>query len=321
MRPEQLQTASPAGLYPPVTPYASGWLEVGDGHSIYWEECGNPRGIPAVFLHSGPGGGCTLANRRLFNPQRYRILLFDQRGCGRSRSNVALHANSTAHLIDDLELLRYDRAIERWLMLGGSWGATLALAYAQAWPERVSALILRGVFTARREELHWLYQEGASWMYPEAWSQFIAPIPCDERGNLLAAYHARLHGAEVAFALAAAQVWCAWEDEIMTLQPQPQACGSAAQMLALARIQSHYFIHDAFIAEGSLIANADRLRHIPGVIVQGRHDAVTPPRTAWELQCAWPQAELQIVADAGHASSEPGILQALIQATDAWAAF
>lgn len=307
-------------LYPPVVPYDSGHLNVGDGHSIYWEMCGNPKGMPAVFLHGGPGGGCTPNNRRLFDPERYRVLLFDQRGCGRSRAQASLRANTTAHLLADLEKMRDMFGIERWLMLGGSWGATLALAYAQARPERVSAMILRGVFTARRAEVRWLYQEGASFLFPEAWSRFAEFIPEGERDNLLAAYHARLHGGDDAPAVAAAHAWCAWEDEIMTLYPQPNAssCDEAA-LLALARIETHYLVNGAFIEEGGLIANAQRLRDIPGIIVQGRYDAVTPPRSAWELHRAWPQAELQMAADAGHASSEPGILQRLLRATDAFA--
>ena len=306
--------------YPPIEPYDSGLLEVGDGHSVYWEACGNPRGMPALFLHGGPGGGCSAAHRRLFDPQRYRIILFDQRGCGRSLAHARLEANTTAHLVSDMEMLRRRLGIEQWLLFGGSWGATLALAYAQACPERVTAMVLRGVFTARRSELRWLYEEGASFLFPDAWERFLAPIPTQERGDLIAAFHARLTCGDPALETAAARAWCAWEDAIMTLQPQPGfQLQDAAALLALAQIEAHYFKHRAFLQEGQLIANAHRLRAIPGVIVQGRYDAVTPPATAWDLHRTWPQAELQIVADAGHASSEPGIMRRLVMATDRFA--
>jgi proline iminopeptidase len=307
-------------LYPPIEPYASGHLDVDSGHRIYWETCGNPLGIPALFLHGGPGGGCTAGNRRWFDPQRYRIVLFDQRGCGRSRPHASVSANTTAHLIGDIESLRNHCGIERWLLMGGSWGATLALAYAQSFPRRVSAMVLRGVFTARRSELCWLYQEGASRLFPEAWESFLAPIPEAERQDLIGAYHARLTSGDPALEMGAANAWCAWEDGIATLEPQPAAYGiDAPATLALARIESHYFKHAGFLEEGQLILNAQLLKGIPGVIVQGRHDAVTPPASAWDLSRAWPQAELQIVPAAGHASSEPGNLRHLIMATDRFA--
>jgi len=309
-------------FYPPIEPYDVGLTEVGGGHRIYWEMCGNPLGKPALFLHGGPGGGCTRDNRRLFDPERYRIILFDQRGCGRSRPHASLEANTTAHLVSDMESLRRTFGIERWLLLGGSWGTTLALAYAQAYPGRVSAMVLRGVFTARQSELRWLYQGGASFLFPDAWERFIAPIPDSERSDLVAAYHARLTNGDRAVEMPAARAWCAWEEEIMTLQPRPPAApfpADDAQLLALARIETHYFVHGAFLAEGQLMANAHRLLDIPGVIVQGRYDTVTPPVTAWELHKAWPQAQLEIVRDAGHASNEPGILRGLITATNAFA--
>jgi proline iminopeptidase len=310
------------GYYPPVEPYDSGHLQVDGGHSVYWEMCGNPAGRPALFLHGGPGGGCSAANRRLFDPDRYRIILFDQRGCGRSRPHAitepGLRANTTAHLVSDIETLRVSFGIDRWLLLGGSWGATLALAYAQAHAERVSAMVLRGVFTARQSELRWLYRDGASSLFPEAWARFNAPIPLTERGDLVAAYHERLTawGGAAESVLAAARAWCAWEDEITgpgTPAPPQDA------LLARSRIETHYFVHGAFLAEGQLIVNAHRLSAIPAVIVQGRNDAVTPPVTAWDLHQAWPQAELQVVPDAGHPSGEPGILRRLIAATDAFA--
>jgi len=321
----------PAQMYPPIEPYDSGFIDVDGGHRIYWEACGNPSGTPALFLHGGPGGECSEENRRLFDPDRYRIILFDQRGCGRSRPHAStesgLRANTTVHLLSDMETLRRMFRIERWLLLGGSWGAALALAYAQAHPERVSAMILRGVFTARRSELRWLYREGASVLFPDAWERFVAPIPEDERGDLVAAYHSRLAAAsgDPALAAAAARAWCAWESEIMTLLPDNGANLPSdprqddRSMLALARIETHYFVNGAFLEEGELISNAHRMSTIPGVIVQGRYDAVTPLVTAWDLHKAWPRAELRIVPNAGHASGEPGTLRCLIAATHAFA--
>ena len=322
-------------FYPAVEPYDSGFVQVDGGHSVYWEMCGNPSGKDALVLHGGPGGGCSANNRRLFDPDRYRIILFDQRGCGRSRPHASvehgLQANTTAHLVSDIEMLRRTFGIERWLLLGGSWGATLALAYAQTHMERVSAMVLRGVFPARQSELRWLYGDGASSLFPEAWERFNAPIPEAERGDLVAAYHARLFAGgqgganRVDSALAAARTWCAWEDEIMTRRPDnragvtPDPQQDDTMLLALARIETHYFVNGAFLEEGQLISNAHRMSRIPAVIVQGRHDAVTPPVTAWDLHQAWPQAELQMVPDAGHASGEPGTLRRLIAATDAFA--
>jgi len=307
-------------LYPPIAPYASGMLDVGGGHRIYWEECGNPQGTPALFLHGGPGGGCSASSRRWFNPQAYRIVLFDQRGCGRSQPVASLTDNSTAHLLADMEALRIERGIERWLLMGGSWGATLALAYAQRFPARVRALVLRGVFTGRRSELRWLYQEGASQLFPEAWEQFIAPIPQAERHDLVGAYHARLNCGDPRLEMRAANAWCAWEDALGTLEPSaPGYAEGEIATLALARIEAHYFKHASFLGEGELIANAHFLEGIEGVIVQGRYDAITPPATAWELARAWPRALLQIVPDGGHASSEPGLLRRLLTATDRFA--
>jgi len=312
--------ARPPELYGPTEPYDCGYLAVGGGHSIYWEACGNPAGQPALFLHGGPGGGCSGDNRRLFDPQHYRIVLFDQRGCGRSRPLGALENNTTPLLVADIEALRRRLDVEQWLVLGGSWGATLALAYAEAYPHRVAAMILRGVFTARSSELRWLYREGASLLFPEAWEAFASFIPEAERGDLLRAYHARLTCGSAALELQAAQAWCAWEHEVMTLLPQaaPPTRDDAA-LRALARLETHYFVHDAFLGEGELLAGAGALRGIPGIIVQGRYDVVTPPVTAWQLHRAWPQARLQIVPDAGHASSEPPIQRALVAATDHFA--
>ncbi|HUY03163.1 MAG TPA: prolyl aminopeptidase [Rhodocyclaceae bacterium] len=307
-------------LYPPIEPYRHGFLEVDGGHRIYWELCGNPSGRPALFLHGGPGGGCTATNRRLFDPRRYCLVLFDQRGCGRSQPSACIAANTTAHLLADIERLRCLLGIDNWLLFGGSWGATLALAYAQAHPERASALVLRSVFTARRAELRWLYQEGATRLFPEAWARFLAPIAMAERQDLVAAYHARLNCGDPAIEATTARAWCAWEDEIMTLLPEPPSLArDDPALLTLARVEAHYMVHRGFLREGQLLADAARLQGIPGVIVQGRYDAVTPPSTAWELQQAWPQAELRLVPDAGHASSEPGNLRELIAATDRFA--
>jgi len=308
-----------ANLYPPIEPHDNGFMNVGDGHRIYWEACGNPLGKPALFLHGGPGGACSANNRRLFDPECYRIILFDQRGCGRSLPHACIAANTTAHLVSDIEALRQALDIDRWLLLGGSWGASLALAYAQAHSQSVSALVLRGVFTARRAELRWLYLTGASCLYPEAWERFIAPIPGCERSDLIAAYHRRLACGDTAVEMAAARSWCAWEDAIMTLLPSSPSALDERQLLALARIETHYFVNRAFLEEGQLLSNAHRLGDIAGVIVQGRHDAVAPPATAWDLHKAWPQAQFHIVSDAGHASSEPGILRRLIAATDYFA--
>lgn len=307
-------------LYPPIEPYESGRLEVDAGHSLYWESCGSPRGLPALFLHSGPGGGCTANSRRLFDPQSYRIILFDQRGCGRSRPQGSLLANTTAHLVSDIETLRRRLGVERWLLLGGSWGAALALAYAEEHLERVSAIVLRGVFTARRSELRWLYENGAAQLLPEAWERFRSPIPAGERHDLAGAYHARLTSGDPALERAAARSWCAWEDELISRgwpAPPPRAAASPqeeARQLALARIEAHYALHAAFLEEGQLLVNARRLAAIPGVIVQGGRDAVTPPRTAFDLHAAWPNAELRLT-DAGHATCEPAILRELIAAT------
>ena len=307
--------------YPPITPYASGFLDVGGGHRLYWEMCGNPRGTPTLFLHGGPGGGCSATDRRWFDPERYCILLFDQRGCGRSTPHAGLHQTTTAHLIDDIELLRKHCGIERWVLMGGSWGATLALAYAERFPRHVRAMVLRGVFTARRSELDWLYKEGgAAALFPEAWERFVAPIPAAERQDLIAAYYARLTCGEAAVEMQAARAWCAWEDGLTTLLPSPPSFTDDADALrALARIECHYFQHSTFLEEGQLIAGAHRLRDMPGVIVQGRYDVIAPPVSAWDLARAWPEAELQMVPDGAHASSEPGILRRLIQATDTYA--
>jgi proline iminopeptidase len=309
-------------LYPEIEPYDHGMLDVGDGHRVYWELCGNPSGKPVVFLHGGPGGGCSPSQRRLFDPEKYRILLFDQRGCGRSTPHASLDANTTWHLVADIERLREMLAVEKWMVFGGSWGSTLALAYAETHPEHVSELVLRGIFTLRRAELLWYYQEGASWMFPEKWERFLAPIPVEERGDLMAAYRKRLIHEDPAVQQEAARAWSLWEGETITLLPNQEFTdqfGEDHYALAFARIENHYFVNEGFFEEGQLIRDAHRLRNIPGVIVQGRYDVATPPRTAWDLHTAWPEAEFIMVPDAGHAFTEPGITHRLIEATDRFA--
>jgi len=308
-------------LYPPIEPYDTGWLDVGDGHRVYWELSGSPEGKPAVFLHGGPGGGFSPSHRQLFDPERYRVLLFDQRGCGRSTPYASLDANTTWHLVADMERFREMMGVERWLVFGGSWGSALALAYAQTHPERVSALIVRGIFTLRRSELLWYYQEGASWLFPEKWERFLAPIPESERGDLMAAYHRRLTGSDSEVQRMAAKAWSLWEGETITLLPNEDFSNQFADetyAVAFARIENHCFVNAGFVEEGQLLRNAVRLKGIPGVIVQGRYDAATPAATAWELHKAWPDARYILVPDAGHAYNEPGILHHLIEATDAF---
>ena len=294
-------------------------LDVGDGHRVYWELCGNPRGKPAVFLHGGPGAGCSVEHRRLFDPSRYCVLLFDQRGCGRSTPHASIDANTTWHLVADIERLRAQQGTDQWLVFGGSWGSTLALAYAQTHPERVSALVLRGIFTVRREELLWYYQEGASWLFPDEWEHFLAPIPQDERHDLMAAYRRRLTGTDERAKVDAAVAWSRWEGRTITLLPNAMVDGVHSDphyALAFSRIENHYFVNLGFFDDQQLLRDAARLRGIPGVIVQGRYDVATPAKTAWELHRAWPEADFHLIADAGHAYNEPGILDQLIRATD-----
>ena len=309
-------------LYPPIEPFKTGMLDTGEGHSLYWELCGNPNGKPAVFLHGGPGSGCTADQRRLFDPARYCVLLFDQRGCGRSTPHANLDNNTTWHLVADIERLRTLLNVERWLVFGGSWGSTLALAYAQTHPQAVSALIMRGIFTVRQAELHWYYQEGASWLFPDLWEAFLAPIPVQERGDLMAAYHQRLVGTDPVAQLVAAKAWSLWEGQTIRLLPDAaNAAKHAADhfAMAFARIENHFFVHKGWLEEGQLIRDAHKLTGIPGTIIQGRYDVATPAKTAWELHKAWPDAEFHLVDDAGHSFNEPGILAQLLAATDRFA--
>ena len=312
-----------ATLFPPIEPYAQGTLHTDDGHHIYWECCGNPEGKPAIFLHGGPGSGCSTDHRRLFDPQKYNVLLFDQRGCGRSYPHASLDNNTTWHLIGDMERLRKEKLkADKMLVFGGSWGSTLALAYAQTHPEHVSELIVRGIFMARPEELHWFYQEGASRLFPDIWENYVAPIPEDERHDLIGAYHRRLTGDDPAVQLRAAHSWSQWESNTITLLPSDShliAKSSDRAALAFARIENHYFMNKGFLEPDQLLKNAHRLHGIKGVIVQGRYDVCTPAHTAWQLHRAWPQAEFHMVADAGHAYDEPGILAQLLNATQKFA--
>jgi proline iminopeptidase len=311
-------------LFPAIEPYRHGMLDTGDGHQVYWELCGNPSGKPAVFLHGGPGSGCAPVHRQLFDPAEYNVLLFDQRGCGRSRPHASLDNNTTWHLVEDIERLRSEVVgAEQWLVFGGSWGSTLALAYAQTHPDRTAALILRGIFTVRRAEVQWYYQHGASEIFPDLWEEFLAPIPPEERDDLVQAYRRRLTGSDPVAQLRAAKAWSRWEDSTITMLPSnrhQQSHAGDQSALAFARIENHYFVHEGFMPEGQLIRDAHKLRDIPGVIVQGRYDACTPVRTAWDLHRAWPEAQLNIVPDAGHAFDEPGILTRLVEATNRYAA-
>jgi proline iminopeptidase len=306
-------------LYPPIEPYDHGYLER-DGHRIYFEQCGNPRGKPALFVHGGPGGGGDENARRFFDPAGYRIVNFDQRGAGRSRPAADLTRNTTWHLTDDIEALRQHLGIDRWLVFGGSWGSTLALAYAERFPDPVSELVLRGIFLLRRSELDWFYQSGASHLFPEHWQQFLAPIPADERKDMLRAYHRRLTGDDEAAIMAAARAWSIWEGSTSSLLANEKLVEHFSDpefALALARIETHYFVNGGFLdSENQLLEGAERIRHIPGVIVQGRYDVVCPITTAWELAQRWPEARLRVVADAGHSAYEPGITDELIRATD-----
>ncbi len=310
-------------LYPEIEPHDVGRLQVSGLHSIHYEVSGNPEGKPVVFLHGGPGGGTDPKQRRFFDPSAYRIVLFDQRGCGRSTPHAELRENTTWDLVGDIEKLRAHLGIERWQVFGGSWGSTLALAYAQTHPRRVSELVLRGIFLLRRAELLWFYQEGASALFPDAWEAFLAPIPAAERGDLMKAYHRRLTGDDPAARLEAARAWSVWEASTSFLLQRPDFIANAAGddfALAFARIEAHYFVHRGFLErEQQLLENVGRLRHIPSVIVQGRYDVVCPMASAWQLHRAWPEAELVIVPDAGHSAFEPGILEALIAATDRFA--
>lgn len=308
------------GLYPEIEPYNEGMLVVSDLHTLYFEECGNPDGKPVVYLHGGPGGGCSANFRRYFDPAAYRIVLFDQRGCGRSTPHASLEDNTTWHSVADIEALREHLGIGKWQVYGGSWGSTLALAYAQTHPDRATELVLRGLFTLRRSEIQWFYQEGASHVFPDVWEDYLAPIPEDERGDMVAAYYKRLTGDNEVEQLACARAWSMWEGSTLSLWPDPDReahFDEDAFALAFARIECHYFVNGGFFdTDDHLLRNLDKTKHIPCVLVQGRFDMCTPARTAWDIHKAWPEADFRLVHDAGHAGSEPGIVHELVEATD-----
>lgn len=309
-----------AEFYPELEPYATHRLLVDKPHEIYVEECGNPRGIPVLFVHGGPGAGCEPYHRRFFDPTAYRIVLFDQRGAGRSTPHASLELNTTTHLVSDMERLRVYLGIDRWVLFGGSWGSTLSLVYAETFSDRVLGLILRGIFLCRPWEIAWFYQEGANRIFPDYWEEFIAPIPSNERGNLLRAHHQRLMSDHAATRLASARAWSVWEGRTSTLTPNQAVIdffGSSHTALSLARIEAHYFAHDTFLENDQILRHAKRLRGIPTTIVHGRYDIVCPCANAYDLQRALPSADLRLVPAAGHSASEPGIRAALLEATTA----
>ena len=310
-------------LYPPIEPFATGMIDVGDGHTLYWERCGTKGAKPVVFLHGGPGSGCSPKQRQQFDPALYDILLFDQRGCGRSTPYASLDNNTTWDIVADIEKLRLEvMGVDKWMVFGGSWGSTLSLAYAQTHPERVTELVLRGIFLFRQIEVDWLYKYGASELYPEEWERFVNFIPEGERGDLVEAYHKRLTGEDEAVKLEAAKRWSMWEGVTVTLLPDEAMLADFTDdehAIPIARIENHYMRTCGWLEEGQLLKNADRLKGIPGIIVQGRHDCCTPPSAAWDLKKAWPEVELQIVPDGGHLFTEPGITDGLVRASDRFA--
>jgi proline iminopeptidase len=315
--PEPLRT-----LYPAIEPFHTGRLRVSELHEIYFEECGNPQGKPVLFVHGGPGGGTEPKQRRFFDPAAYRVVLFDQRGCGKSTPHAELNENTTWHLVADIERLREHLGIERWHVFGGSWGSTLSLAYAETHPERVTAMVLRGIFLLRKQEIDWFYQRGASALFADAWEHYLEPIPEAERGDLLHAYHRRLTSDDPAVRQAAAKAWSIWEGRTSTLLPNADIVARSSSdffSLAFSRIECHYFVNKGFLrSENQLLDDVGRIRHIPCVIVQGRYDVVCPMESAWALHRAWPEAQLKLVADAGHSAHEPGIISELVSATDSF---
>lgn len=306
-------------LYPEIKPYARHDLAVDDTHVLYLEECGEPDGIPVLFVHGGPGAGCSQHDRRYFDPEKYRIILFDQRGAGRSQPHAELTNNTTPELIGDMEKIREFLNIDKWLLFGGSWGSTLSLLYAQAYPERVHGLVLRGIFLCRKEDLSWFYQAGADRIFPDYWEDFIQPIPPEERDDLIAAYYQRLTGENELAKMGAAKAWSLWEGRCATLRPNPEVVGNFSDLhfaVSLARIEAHYFMNEIFVRKNQIIEEADRLQGIPGVIVHGRYDMVCPLDNATLLHHVWPDSTLNIIRDAGHSAREPSIIDALIKATD-----
>ena len=304
-------------LFPDIKPYATQRLKVDPPHELYIEECGNPDGLPILFVHGGPGAGCEPYHRRFFHPNIYRIILFDQRGAGRSTPHAHLEHNTTPDLVADMERIRMHLGIEQWVLFGGSWGSTLSLVYAETHPERVLGLILRGIFLCHPWEIHWFYQEGANRVFPDYWQEFIAPIPPAERHDLLHAHYRRLTGSDEIARMASTKAWSLWEGRAATLLPNKHVVdffGSPHTALSLARIEAHYFVHNSFLEPDQILGNASRLHGIPGAIVHGRYDMVCPLHNAWELARAWPRAKLAIIPGAGHSAAEPGITNALVQA-------
>ncbi len=318
---DSIQSASRRVLYPEIEPYASGRMKTDSVHEIYWEACGNARGKPMIVLHGGPGGAVNPGMRRYFDPAVWNVFLFDQRGCGLSTPNAVLEDNDTWKLIEDIEHLRVQAGVEKWSVFGGSWGSTLALAYALTHPDRVDSLILRGIFLLTQPELHWFYQHGASEIFPDAWERFLEPIPEAERGDLMGAYYKRLMGDDVAERRRCAIAWSSWEGDTVSAQgpaARPDKFAEADFAVAFARIENWYFTNKGFFPEENwILKSVDRIRHIPTWIVQGRFDVVTPMSGAWALHRAWPEARFEVIGDAGHASTEPGIIDGLIRATDA----
>lgn len=313
---DSLRHSPRLGLYPPIEPHRSGMLDVGEGHSVYYEQCGRPDGIPVVALHGGPGGGAAPTMRRFFDPARYRIIIFDQRGCGRSRPFSEVRANDTGRLIADMEQLRVLLGVDAWLVFGGSWGATLGLAYARACPERVLGLVLRGVFACTDAELDWFYRHGANMVFPDAWERLTGRLKPSERDHIITAYHERVMSADPHARRGDVIAWARWESALISLAAEGAGEPDPRRADALSRIETHYFVHKGFLPrDGVLLDDTAHLADIPGVIVQGRYDMVTPARTAWRLKAAWPRAALEIVPDAGHAAGEPGVVDALVRAT------
>lgn len=313
-----MESAPQRDLYPEIEPYETGWLSVDDIHTLYWEQSGNRQGVPALFLHGGPGSGATAAHRRFFDANHYRVVVFDQRGAGRTTPLGELHDNTTPHLVEDLEALRQHLEIERWLVFGGSWGSSLALAYAEAHPERCIALVLRGIFLCRKFEVDW-FLRGMRRFFPEAWRRFTEYLPEDEREDLLGNYYKRLTNPDATVHMPAARAWSQYEGSCSTLRPNPEAVAAFADprvALGLARIEAHYFVNHLFMEEGQLLRDAHRIADIPGAIVQGRYDVVCPIVSADDLSRAWPGASYTIVPDAGHSAMEPGIRTGLVNATN-----
>lgn len=306
-------------LYPDITPYKTNYIDVDTPHVLYVEESGNPDGIPVLFVHGGPGAGCEDYHRRFFDPNVYHIILFDQRGSGRSTPHAELDGNTTQALVSDMEVIRETLNINRWVLFGGSWGSTLSLVYAETHSDRVMGLIVRGIFLTRKKEIEWFYQEGASRIFPDYWKDFIAPISESERDDLVQAYYKKLTGKDEIAQMKAAKAWSIWEGRTATLKVNKNVIdhfGSPHTAFSLARIECHYFMHDSFLKENQILKNADKLQNIPGVIVQGRYDLICPMESAWELHQVWKKAELKIISDAGHSAAEPGTVDALVRATD-----